>query len=134
MRGDGIDRDTILDVLEAATRFAHEAGEITLRYVGGLVDHEAKGDGSPVTLADREAEAHIRKCIEQRWPEHGILGEEFGVTREGAPIRWILTHQLGLPALRETLATEAMYDWDAVVSRLAAPSRIHLVQSLQSVT
>jgi histidinol phosphatase-like enzyme (inositol monophosphatase family) len=90
MRGDGIDRDTVLDVLEAATRFAHEAGEITLRYFGGLVDHEAKGDGSPVTRADREAEAHIRKCIEERWPEHGILGEEYGVTREDAPIRWIL--------------------------------------------
>jgi histidinol phosphatase-like enzyme (inositol monophosphatase family) len=90
MRGDGIDRDTVLDVLEAATRFAHEAGEITLRYFGGLVDAESKGDGSPVTMADREAEAHIRKRIEERWPEHGILGEEFGVTREDAPIRWIL--------------------------------------------
>ena len=90
MRGDGIDRDTLLDVLEAATRFAHEAGEITLRYFGALVDAESKGDGSPVTQADREAEAHIRKRIEERWPEHGILGEEFGVTREDAPIRWIL--------------------------------------------
>lgn len=90
MRGDGIDRELTLEVLEAATEFAKEAGDITLRYFGGLVDHEAKGDGSPVTRADREAEQLIRKRIEARWPDHGILGEEFGMTREDAPIRWIL--------------------------------------------
>ena len=55
MRGDGVDRELILDVLETATTFAREAGEVTLRYFGGLVDAEAKGDGSPVTRADREA-------------------------------------------------------------------------------
>lgn len=90
MRGDGIDRDLILDVLETATAFAREAGDVTLRYFGGLVDAEAKGDGSPVTLADREAESLLRTRIEERWPEHGILGEEFGTTREDAAIRWIL--------------------------------------------
>jgi histidinol phosphatase-like enzyme (inositol monophosphatase family) len=77
-------------LLEAAERFAREAGEITLRFFGGLVDHEAKGDGSPVTKADREAEAHLRRRIEERWPDHGILGEEYGAVREGAEVRWIL--------------------------------------------
>jgi histidinol phosphatase-like enzyme (inositol monophosphatase family) len=90
MRGDGVDRELTLEVLEAATSFAKEAGEITLRYFGGLVDHESKGDGSPVTRADREAEQLLRARIEARWPDHGILGEEFGMTREDAPIRWIL--------------------------------------------
>ncbi len=90
MRGDGIDQNFTAEVLEAATAFAKEAGDITLRYFGGLVDHEAKGDGSPVTIADREAERLIRTRIESRWPDHGILGEEFGVTREDAAVRWIL--------------------------------------------
>ncbi len=90
MRGDGVDRALVLEVLETATAFALEAGEITLQYFGGLVDHEAKGDGSPVTRADREAEQLLRRRIEERWPDHGILGEEFGATREDAPIRWIL--------------------------------------------
>lgn len=90
MRGNGVDRDFTFEVLEAATSFAREAGEITLKYFGGLVDHESKGDGSPVTMADREAEQLLRSRIEARWPDHGILGEEFGVTREGAAVRWIL--------------------------------------------
>lgn len=84
------DRELVEEVLEAAVEFALEAGEITMRYFGGLVASEAKGDGSPVTLADREAETLLRERISARWPEHGILGEEFGVTREDAPIRWIL--------------------------------------------
>jgi histidinol phosphatase-like enzyme (inositol monophosphatase family) len=80
----------VADLLEAAEQFAVEAGELTLRAFGGLVDHESKGDGSPVTIADREAEALLRRRIEGRWPDHGILGEEFGSTREDAEVRWIL--------------------------------------------
>lgn len=78
------------DLRQMAERLAREAGDITLRYFGGLVEHEAKGDGSPVTRADREAEASIRTGIEARWPEHGIVGEEFGTVREDAGVRWIL--------------------------------------------
>lgn len=83
-------RDEIHDILTAADAFAREAGEITLRYFGGIVEHDAKGDGSPVTKADREAEQKIRSRIEERWPDHGIVGEEFGVDREDAEVRWIL--------------------------------------------
>jgi histidinol phosphatase-like enzyme (inositol monophosphatase family) len=78
------------ELREAAEAFALEAGEVTLRYFGGVVPHEAKGDGSPVTQADQESERLLRDRIEARWPEHGILGEEYGPTREGADIRWIL--------------------------------------------
>ncbi len=69
---------------------AHEAGQVTLKYFGGIVDHDAKGDGSPVTIADREAERLIRSRVEARWPEHSILGEEYGESNEGARVRWIL--------------------------------------------
>jgi myo-inositol-1(or 4)-monophosphatase len=48
-----------------------------------------KGDASPVTLADRRAEQEMRALIEARYPEHGILGEEFGA-RPGRTYRWIL--------------------------------------------
>jgi hypothetical protein len=47
-------------LLEAAEHFAREAGALTLRHFGGRVADEAKGDGSPVTLADREAETALR--------------------------------------------------------------------------
>lgn len=48
-----------------------------------------KGDASPVTLADRGAEEAMRRLIESRYPEHGILGEEFGA-RMGRGYRWVL--------------------------------------------
>jgi histidinol phosphatase-like enzyme (inositol monophosphatase family) len=55
-----------------------------------VVDHEAKGDGTPVTIADREAERLVRARVERRYPDHAILGEEFGESNEGARVRWIL--------------------------------------------
>lgn len=53
------------------------------------IDVQDKADASPVTAADRGAEAALRERILARYPEHGILGEEFGV-REGGRYRWIL--------------------------------------------
>jgi myo-inositol-1(or 4)-monophosphatase len=49
----------------------------------------AKSDATPVTAADRGAEAAMRRLIEAAYPEHGIVGEEFG-TRPGRRHRWIL--------------------------------------------
>ena len=69
---------------------ARDAGALTLGYFGGLVDHEAKRDGTPVTAADREAELLLRERIAHRFPDHGVLGEEGGETRPGARVRWIL--------------------------------------------
>ena len=48
-----------------------------------------KGDASPVTLADRNAEAAMRRLIERRYPEHAIVGEEHGV-KDGRRYRWVL--------------------------------------------
>lgn len=87
---DSPDRQEILDILEAAREFALAAGDVTLRHFGGLVESEAKGDGSPVTIADREAEQLIRGQVAARFPDHGVLGEEFPPTNEGARVRWIL--------------------------------------------
>lgn len=78
------------DLLAAARAFAREAGELTLRYFGDVLQAEAKGDGTPVTRADREAETVLRDRIRERFPEHGILGEEFGETNPEARVRWIL--------------------------------------------
>lgn len=48
-----------------------------------------KGDSSPVTLADRNAEAAMRRLIEARYPRHAVIGEEHG-TRPGERYRWVL--------------------------------------------
>jgi inositol-phosphate phosphatase / L-galactose 1-phosphate phosphatase / histidinol-phosphatase len=49
-----------------------------------------KPDLTPVTAADRAAEAAMRRLIEARFPDHGIIGEEFGRERETAEFIWVL--------------------------------------------
>jgi len=51
---------------------------------------ELKSDASPVTLADRGAEEAMRALIERRFPDHGIIGEEYGNHREDAEFVWVL--------------------------------------------
>ena len=45
---------------------------------------------TPVTAADRAAEAAMRGLIESRFPDHGIVGEEYGRVREDAEFVWVL--------------------------------------------
>jgi inositol-phosphate phosphatase / L-galactose 1-phosphate phosphatase / histidinol-phosphatase len=49
-----------------------------------------KPDLTPVTVADRAAEEAMRAIIERRFPDHGIVGEEFGSVREDAEFIWVL--------------------------------------------
>ena len=51
---------------------------------------ELKADSTPVTQADREAEQLCRVLIEARFPDDGIVGEEFGACRVDAARRWII--------------------------------------------
>ena len=44
----------------------------------------------PVTLADKGAEAEIRRLIGQRHPDHGVIGEEMGEDRPDAEFVWVL--------------------------------------------
>jgi len=80
------------DYLDFARKIAYEAGQETLTYFQHELEPEIKADGSPVTLADRSAEHLIRSAIEARYPQHAILGEEFG-EYEGSGLashRWII--------------------------------------------
>lgn len=49
-----------------------------------------KADLSPVTVADTKAEEAMRAAIMQRYPDHGILGEEFGNHQPDATYQWVL--------------------------------------------
>jgi myo-inositol-1(or 4)-monophosphatase len=51
---------------------------------------ELKADQTPVTEADRGAEELMRTRIAKRFPEHGIMGEEFGFERADAEYVWVL--------------------------------------------
>jgi len=51
---------------------------------------EQKSDQSPVTIADKKAEEIMRNEIEKEFPDHGIIGEEFGNQNENAEYKWVL--------------------------------------------
>ena len=78
------------ELLEFAVDLARGAGEITLKYFRKQPETSTKSDGSYVTIADREAEAYLRKQINERFPDDGILGEEEGELEGRSGRRWIL--------------------------------------------
>lgn len=77
-------------LLDFAQELAYQAGKVTLAYFGTGLVPELKADHTPVTVADRQAEERLRAMIGAQFPEHGILGEEYGETNAGAAYRWIL--------------------------------------------
>ena len=82
---------TSLDSLRRAVQECAElAGSVAFAHYRTDIAVEVKGDGSPVTLADREAEAAVREWIAARFPGDGILGEEFGETKGTSGRRWIV--------------------------------------------
>jgi len=65
------------ELLDAAVALAQEAGEFTMRYFdSGDLAVEYKGDGSPVTEADRGAELLLRARLAELYPDDAIVGEE----------------------------------------------------------
>ena len=76
--------------MEAAEEVARVAGGVALRHYHRGVTVETKGDGTPVSVADRQAEEAARHWLETHCPDDGILGEELGTTRPEARRRWIL--------------------------------------------
>src|SRR5262245_45233627 len=83
-------REPHRSLLEFAVEVAWRAGRVTLAHFQTGIVAETKSDSSPVTLADRAAEQLARELIEARFPNDGIVGEEFGTIRQGATRRWIL--------------------------------------------
>ena len=77
-------------LLQAVAEVASLASAEAMKHYRSSLDVESKADGSPVTLADRNAERVAREWIERRFPADGILGEEFGEVRANAPRRWLL--------------------------------------------
>ena len=76
--------------LALAGALADKAGGILRRYFRSAIAVESKLDNTPVTAADREAEAEMRALIEARFPDHGVLGEEHGRTRLEADYVWVI--------------------------------------------
>ncbi len=85
----------IADLEDFAVTLARSAGEVILplfRADHGLADKGALTGRAfdPVTEADKGAEAAIRKAIAARFPDHGVIGEEYGEDRPDAEFVWVL--------------------------------------------
>ncbi len=79
-----------LSYIELAEKLADIARPIVTNYFRSNIKILDKENLTPVTAADREAETAIRIVLESEYPEHGILGEEFGGHNLDAEYVWII--------------------------------------------
>jgi histidinol-phosphatase len=77
----------LMNAVEAVARLA---GDLALGYYRDRPAAETKADGSPVTIADREAELAARAWIEERFPADAIIGEEHGLRDGSSSRRWLI--------------------------------------------
>ncbi len=78
------------EIKKFCAHLARESGQIIREYFRTGVTVDRKADSSPVTIADLKTEEFLREAIMKEFPDHGILGEEFGSVNEEARYRWIL--------------------------------------------
>lgn len=83
-------KEELDELHDFAVMLARGAGDITLKYFRRQPETSTKSDGSYVTIADREAEAYLRRQIRERFPDDGILGEEEGELPGRSGRRWIV--------------------------------------------
>jgi len=84
---------TVIDFTAFIGRLATASGETILPFFRTSLSIDNKStshDFDPVTEADRAAEAVMRRLIKASFPQHGIVGEEFGNEREDAEYVWVL--------------------------------------------
>jgi len=84
---------TVIDFSAFIGRLATSSGETILPFFRtslSIDNKSATHDFDPVTEADRAAEAVMRRLIKANFPQHGIVGEEFGNEREDADYVWVL--------------------------------------------
>jgi myo-inositol-1(or 4)-monophosphatase len=83
--------DTLQKYLDFAVETTYLAGRLTLAHFQTDIQAEFKSDATPVTIADRKAEELIRNRIEKHYPQHAIVGEEYGMKESaGASHRWLI--------------------------------------------
>jgi histidinol-phosphatase len=83
---------TDTDLIAFTDRLADAAADVVLRHFRDAmeVDNKLATGFDPVTIADRGAEEAMRALIEAEYPEHGIIGEEYGSVRTDAEYVWVL--------------------------------------------
>lgn len=83
-------QEELQKLLDFAVEAARQAGEITMEYFQTALSPERKPDRTFVTAADRKSEERLRALIRHAYPDHGILGEEFGEQQSDSGRTWII--------------------------------------------
>lgn len=78
------------EMMKAALDISSAACSIPKSYFRSRLSIDQKSDESPVTIADRETENHLRQKLLERFPDHGIFGEEFGREAGHSEFEWII--------------------------------------------
>ena len=88
--------DDLIAIESAAVEFAQGAGRLLAAHFGRAlsVEYKDKARQDPVTAADKETQTYLEGCISQRFPSHGILGEEDDASADGEKVApdylWVL--------------------------------------------
>jgi histidinol-phosphatase len=123
-RAPEVELDAWLDLAQAA---CDEADTIARQVFRRDLEITTKPDRTFVTQADTAIERSIRGRIKAAYPEHGLVGEEYGIEDGGAATRWYIdpidgTHNFirGVPLFGTLLAVERDGELQAAV--LSAPA------------
>jgi myo-inositol-1(or 4)-monophosphatase len=81
------DLDSFVAGAEAA---ADAAGAVIRPFFRALPSVMLKQDATPVTIADRQAEEAMRDALARRFPDHQVIGEEYGASGTDARFKWVL--------------------------------------------
>jgi histidinol-phosphatase len=113
--------------LDLALACCDDADQESLRRFRHDPEVSVKPDGTLVTEVDKAIERRIRQTIADRFPDHGMLGEEYGDDRPGASLRWFVdpidgTHNFvrGIPLFGTLLALER--DGEMQLGVMSAPA------------
>lgn len=113
--------------MEVALAACDDADAISMAWFRQRIEVSAKPDASFVTAADMAVERAVRECITARFPEHGLVGEEYGEQPSVSGRRWIIdpidgTHNYmrGVPIFATLLALEI--DAELAVGVVSAPA------------
>lgn len=83
--------ESLAEYLDAAREFARIGGRLSLDWFRRPnLEVERKADESPVTAADRQVETAVREAILRRFPDHTVVGEEFGGALGSAEYEWVV--------------------------------------------
>ena len=82
--------NSLQEYLNFANKLADVASITSMQYFRTSLDIENKSDETPVTIADKNTELKLRSMIEKKYPDHGILGEEFDSINPDAEFIWVI--------------------------------------------